>query len=50
METPAVSVQVSKELLEQLGEWSPPVEVKIIKLDSGEYEMVARTHTCEERA
>jgi hypothetical protein len=40
-----VTVQVSRELLEQLGDWSPPVQVMITHVGSG-WEMIARTHSC----
>jgi hypothetical protein len=49
-----VTVLVSKELVVELGDWSPPVQVKIIRTpDVGTgYEMIARTvpeptHTLE---
>jgi len=44
-EMPAVTVLVSSKLLRQLGEWSEPVEIRIVEtpgLGTG-YEMTART-------
>jgi hypothetical protein len=39
-------VRVAPELLEQLGEWSPPVRVRIEHTSYG-YDMIAQTHVCE---
>lgn len=36
-----VTVKVSRKLLEQLGEWSRPLQVKIEHTDNG-YEMITR--------
>lgn len=48
METPDVTVKVSRELLAELGQWSKPVQVMIERLPTGEYEMIARTYTQEQ--
>jgi hypothetical protein len=44
MEVPAVTVLVSPELIKELGEWSQPVEVRVVKSDASPtgYEMIAR--------
>lgn len=43
-ETPEVLVKVSRELLAELGEWSAPVQVRIVPgFQAGTYEMEART-------
>lgn len=49
MEIPEVKVLVSRELLDQLGEWSPPVQVRVIHLPNGEWTMEARTHECSKQ-
>lgn len=40
-----VTVKVSRELLDKMGDWSEPVEV-MIERAHGEYTMVARRHSC----
>lgn len=45
-EQPTVTVLVSRELLEQLGEWSEPVQVRIVEtpaIGTG-WEMICRTY------
>lgn len=45
-EQPTVTVLVSRELLEELGQWSAPVQVKIVEtpgVGTG-WEMIARTY------
>lgn len=45
-ETPTVTVLVSRELLAELGEWSAPVQVKVVEtpgIGTG-WEMIARTY------
>lgn len=45
-EHPIVTVLVSRELLEQLGEWSEPVQVKVVEtpgVGTG-WELIARTY------
>lgn len=45
-EAPTVTVLVSRELLEELGEWSPPVQVRIVETPGTGtgWEMTARTY------
>jgi hypothetical protein len=49
METPEVWVRVSREPLAEMGEWSAPVQIKIEHLPSGEWDLIARTHTCGDK-
>lgn len=42
-----VTVEVSRELLKQLSEWSRPVQVRIDHTDNG-YEITTRTHDCRQ--
>lgn len=49
VETPDSTVKVSKELLAELDEWSPPIHIKITKSADGEHEVIARTHECDEQ-
>jgi hypothetical protein len=39
-------IRISPELLEKLGEWSSPVEVRVER-DGDEYTLTARTHQCK---
>lgn len=43
MSDQVVTVQVSKELLVNMGDWTDTVQIRVIKLDDGQYSMVART-------
>jgi hypothetical protein len=43
MEAPNFTVRVSSELLTELSQWSAPVQVRVVQLDNGEYDMIART-------
>lgn len=42
-----VMVEFSTELVEQLGEWSEPVQVKVEQLPDGRYTLVTRNSTDE---
>lgn len=42
-----VMVEVAPELLDELGEWSPAVQVRIESLPDGRITMIARRHTCD---
>jgi hypothetical protein len=48
MERPEVWVEVSRELLDQLGEWSQPIQVRVTQRPDGKWTMEARTHTCRD--
>lgn len=45
VETPEVTVKVSRELLAELAMWSDPVQV-MVEWVGGEYTMIARRHDC----
>lgn len=49
-ESGVVMVRVASELLDQMGEWGPPVQVRIVKLHDGSYDMEARRHECDQEA
>ena len=40
---PGVAVIMSEELVKQLEEWSEPVQIKVLKLADGRFELFART-------
>lgn len=46
-EKPSITVLVSPELVKRLGEWSEPVQVKVIETPGIEpgWEMIARTYS-----
>lgn len=48
IETPEVTVKVSREILAELTRWSEPVQVMIENI-GGEYTMIARRHDCPVR-
>lgn len=45
VETPDVTVKVSRKLLDELATWSPPVQVMVEHIGD-EYTMIARRHDC----
>lgn len=38
-----VTVRFSRELVEQMADWGPPVQCKLVRLENGEYDLLART-------
>jgi hypothetical protein len=38
-----VSVHFSSELVEQMSDWGPPVQCRIVQLENGEHELLVRT-------
>ena len=47
LEDQAVTVKVSRELLPELNDWSPPVQVRVDRIGD-DYDLIARTHQCAE--